>query len=84
MSICPSCGQDHHAVFVCAGHTLGTTTRKNPTNQSAAAKKRWKDYRHARFLAYHARQGQDPAPEPPPAPAPDPAPELKPSPNWRW
>jgi hypothetical protein len=74
--ICPSCGQDHHAVHVCEGKTWGKYP-KDPEKQRAGANKRWEKYR-ADNKKRHADSQVKP-PEPDPAP---PVPEVKPT--WRW
>jgi len=83
MSICEKCGQDHQKVHQCQGSAWGKLP-KDPAKQSKAANERWKQWRHARALAYHKRQEQEQFPSAAPAPAPEPETELLTKKTWRW
>ena len=82
MSLCPHCGQDHAAVYRCHGSTLGKMP-KDPAKQSAIAKKRWADRRHARALAIQEKEGIGEF-RPKRGYLHKAEPEAKPLSTWRW
>jgi len=77
--ICDKCGQDHHKVMLCRS-AKGGRHSKDPEVCRAAALKRWKDWRHARGMAYRERQTREQFP----SAAPEPTPEPEAKKTWRW